>query len=71
VVSQLNGDPTVQKTLYSCNGADVVTGYYITDMNHSWPSTTPNSDEEAHGDKPVSIDASPMILDFFRSIRKP
>ncbi|KFY48359.1 hypothetical protein V495_01403 [Pseudogymnoascus sp. VKM F-4514 (FW-929)] len=51
VVSQLNGDPTVQKTL--------------------WPSTTPNSDQEAHGDKPVSIDATPMILEFFRSIKKP
>lgn len=69
-VSQLNGGTTVQETLYSCNGANVVTGYLIDGMDHSWPSTTPNTDQEAHGDGPVSIDASPMILDFFRGIRK-
>jgi poly(3-hydroxybutyrate) depolymerase len=70
-VSQLNGDKTVQKTLYTCKGAAVVTGYLIEGMDHSWPSTTRNSDQDSHGDKPVSINASPMILDFFRGIKKP
>ncbi|KFY68825.1 hypothetical protein V496_00780 [Pseudogymnoascus sp. VKM F-4515 (FW-2607)] len=70
-VSQLNGDETVQETLYRCNDAAVVTGYYIEGMDHSWPSTTENSDNIKHGDGPVSIDATPMILEFFRGIRKP
>ncbi|KFZ20094.1 hypothetical protein V501_00298 [Pseudogymnoascus sp. VKM F-4519 (FW-2642)] len=51
-MSQLNGDKTVQETLYTCNGAAVVTGYYIDGMDHSWPSTTENSDNIKHGDGP-------------------
>ncbi|KFY06354.1 hypothetical protein V492_08068, partial [Pseudogymnoascus sp. VKM F-4246] len=63
-------DPKVHKSLYTCNGVDVVTGYYIDDMDHSWPSKTHNTDQDSHGDAPAPIDASPLILDFFRGIRK-
>lgn len=71
VVATLAGHSDTQKTLYSCNNQDVVTGYLITGMAHSWPSTTDNSDNESNGDGPVSIDATPMILDFFRVNSKP
>ncbi|QKX63789.1 uncharacterized protein TRUGW13939_10960 [Talaromyces rugulosus] len=70
-VSTLQGHDDTQQTLYQVNGTDVVTGYLISGMDHDWPSTTPNSDSEAHGDGPVSIDATPMILDFFRKNQKP
>lgn len=70
-VSQLDGHSDVQKTLYTCNSIAVVTGYLISGMDHSWPSTSSNSDNEKHGDGPVSIDATPMILDFFRVNYKP
>lgn len=70
-VAPLEGHSDTQKTLYTCNDIDAVTGYLVTGMAHSWPSTTPNSDNQAHGDGPVSIDATPMILDFFRVNYKP
>ncbi|KFZ23959.1 hypothetical protein V502_01566 [Pseudogymnoascus sp. VKM F-4520 (FW-2644)] len=71
VVSQLDGHSDVQKTLYTCNNVAVVTGYLISGMGHSWPSTSANSDNQKNGDGPVSIDATPMILDYFRANLKP
>lgn len=70
-IAGFEGHDDTQKTLYTCNNIAVVTQYLVTDMGHSWPSTQPNSDNQKHGDGPVSFDATPIILDFFRVNYKP
>lgn len=62
-------DNAVNHTTWSCNGVDgVVDGYWIQGMGHDWPSTSYNDDNQ--GDTTV-LDATPLILDFFRKNYKP
>ncbi|KAI0136866.1 carbohydrate esterase family 1 protein [Xylariales sp. AK1849] len=35
-------------------------------VNHDWPATIPNSDNEAHGSGPASFNASSMIMAYFQ-----
>lgn len=59
----------VNHTTWSCNGIDdVVDGYWVSGMGHDWPSTSWNDDND--GDT-APIDATPIILDFFRRNYKP
>ena len=55
-------DGVVNKTTWTCNGSDdIVTGYWIKGLNHSWPSTEPNDDSRY----PTVLNASSIILEFF------
>ncbi|MFJ4715847.1 alpha/beta hydrolase family esterase [Streptomyces sp. NPDC088785] len=45
----------------SCDGGSALEHYRITDGGHVWPSTTPNEDSAT----PATIDATPLIRDFF------
>lgn len=40
--------------------------YYESDIGHDWPSTAPNSDNQAKGHHIASYDATPIILEFFQ-----
>ncbi|MFJ4783772.1 alpha/beta hydrolase family esterase [Streptomyces sp. NPDC088794] len=51
----------------SCAGASTVEHYRIEDGGHVWPATTPNGDTAT----PTTIDATPLIWDFFQSHLKP
>ena len=56
---------TVNKTTWTCGGnEDIVTGYWIQDLGHVWPSTAPNDDN--HGNVTV-LNASNIIIDFFKN----
>ena len=60
--STFSFDGVVNKTTWTCNGADdIVTGYWIKGLGHSWPSTKKN-DDSSH---PTVLNASRIILDFF------
>ena len=62
--SSFSPDGFVNKTTWTCNGHDdIVTGYWIKDLKHWWPSTVPNDDNPHH---PTMLNASSIILDFFR-----
>ena len=48
---------------YSCNGiADIVRHYKILHLGHKWPNTSITNSP---------IDASPIIMDFFKEYHKP
>jgi polyhydroxybutyrate depolymerase len=58
----------VHITSYSCGKSkDIVQGYKIDGLGHTWPSTEPNSDSST----PTVIEATSMIMDFFRKHTKP
>ena len=60
---------TYSYVTYSCNGhADVVRHYRVEGMGHVWPSTTYNSDNKG---ETTWIDATPLIVDFFKANYKP
>jgi poly(3-hydroxybutyrate) depolymerase len=68
----LSHDNSLNHTTYSCNQTEnIVEGYWIKGMSHSWPSTQSNSDNKEHGDGPTFIDATPIIIDFFDRTFKP
>lgn len=61
-------DGKVHITSYSCGGYnDIVQGYKIDGLGHDWPSTEPNSDSST----PTVIEATKVIMNFFRNYTKP
>ncbi|KAI9840947.1 MAG: hypothetical protein M1838_003827 [Thelocarpon superellum] len=62
--SVMSFDGVVNTTTWSCGGhADIVTGYWIKDLGHDWPSTTPNDDNKHNH---TVLNATPIIMDFFK-----
>ena len=41
--------------------------YYESNIGHDWPSTEPNSDNQASGHHVANYNATPRVLDFFAS----
>ncbi|MFE2889347.1 alpha/beta hydrolase family esterase [Streptomyces sp. NPDC059272] len=57
----------VHQVWSSCAGASTVEHYRIEDGGHVWPATVPNGDTAT----PTTIDATPLIWDFFLNHPKP
>ncbi|MEU3980576.1 PHB depolymerase family esterase [Streptomyces sp. NPDC026672] len=53
----------VHQVWSSCSGGSTVEHYRIEDGGHFWPATVPNGDTAT----PTTIDATPLIWDFFLS----
>ncbi|QIQ01514.1 alpha/beta hydrolase family esterase [Streptomyces liangshanensis] len=51
----------VHQVWSSCAGGSTVEHYRIEDGGHVWPATTPNGDTAT----PTTIDATPLVWDFF------
>ena len=59
----------VRQISYDCNGKrEIVNGLVVDDLDHYWPSTTPNGDNHNIS---TWIDAAPYILSFFKEHQKP
>ncbi|KAL7007219.1 hypothetical protein EMMF5_003058 [Cystobasidiomycetes sp. EMM_F5] len=68
--SGYGGAGNVNITTYSCgtnNTQNIVQGYWIKGMGHSWPSTSNNTDNIAHGDGPTVLNATPLIMQFYNA----
>jgi poly(3-hydroxybutyrate) depolymerase len=52
-------------------GGGLVRGYYSDNVEHDWPSTSPNADNSRSGHSVAPYDATPIILDFFKQHKLP
>ncbi|KAK9778882.1 putative Alpha/Beta hydrolase protein [Seiridium cardinale] len=67
----LNGSTKVYQ-YGSSSDAGLVTFVYDGDhVNHDWPATINNTDNEDHGSGPASFNASSMIMEFFAKYTLP